>query len=305
MRRPRAPAGAGHDQPLERRPLDELRDDRGMVPPDERHLVRLHRVRVHDIGGTLRRATESDERRVWLVVRGEVVDLHRDWPADERIGLEDPAVGGRRSAATELAERASRSSVRGARSLVERRREGGRSGHPGPRSPIATTEPSPSTLGAVEYRRTFECGGKASDLPWGPIDPRLRIQETSAAVVRPCTPHPRRRFAALWKWPPSTMLRAAMSDVTWQEIRRSLGGDGGAADWQGDRPRSAAEAGLTLEDVRNPHDFPELGDPDWHYEDGVLTGIQSVRTALRARAAGADRAGQTKGAGPTGGAGVL
>jgi hypothetical protein len=41
--------------------------------------------------------------------------------------------------------------------------------------------------------------------------------------------------------------------------------------------------GLTLEDVRNPHDFPELLDPDWHYEDGVLTGIQSVRTALRAR----------------------
>jgi hypothetical protein len=41
--------------------------------------------------------------------------------------------------------------------------------------------------------------------------------------------------------------------------------------------------GLTLEDVRNPHDFPELSDPDWHYEDGVLTGIQSVRAALRAR----------------------
>ena len=41
--------------------------------------------------------------------------------------------------------------------------------------------------------------------------------------------------------------------------------------------------GLTLEDVQNPHDFPELDDPDWHYEDGVLTGIQTVRTALRAR----------------------
>ena len=41
--------------------------------------------------------------------------------------------------------------------------------------------------------------------------------------------------------------------------------------------------GLTAEDIRNPHDFPELDDPDWHYEDGVLTGIQSVRTALRAR----------------------
>jgi hypothetical protein len=41
-----------------------------------------------------------------------------------------------------------------------------------------------------------------------------------------------------------------------------------------------------LEDVerlQNPHDFPELDDPDWHYEDGVLTGIQAARAALRAR----------------------
>jgi hypothetical protein len=41
--------------------------------------------------------------------------------------------------------------------------------------------------------------------------------------------------------------------------------------------------GLTLEDVMNPHDFPELGDPDWQFEDGVLTGIQSVAAALRSR----------------------
>ncbi len=40
--------------------------------------------------------------------------------------------------------------------------------------------------------------------------------------------------------------------------------------------------GLTLEDVRNPHDFPELDDPDWHYADGVLAGIASVQTALAA-----------------------
>lgn len=40
--------------------------------------------------------------------------------------------------------------------------------------------------------------------------------------------------------------------------------------------------GLTLEDISNPHDFPELGDLDWHYADGVLAGIQSVATALRA-----------------------
>ncbi len=41
--------------------------------------------------------------------------------------------------------------------------------------------------------------------------------------------------------------------------------------------------GLTLEDIRNPHDFPELDDPDWHYQDGILTGIQSVRSMVRAR----------------------
>ncbi len=41
---------------------------------------------------------------------------------------------------------------------------------------------------------------------------------------------------------------------------------------------------LTLEDMRNPHDFPELGDTDWHYEDGILTGIQSARAALAALA---------------------
>ena len=44
--------------------------------------------------------------------------------------------------------------------------------------------------------------------------------------------------------------------------------------------------GLTLEDIRNPHDFPELGDTDWHYEDGVLTGLQSVLAALRAERSG-------------------
>jgi hypothetical protein len=41
--------------------------------------------------------------------------------------------------------------------------------------------------------------------------------------------------------------------------------------------------GLTLEDITNPHDFPELGDPDWQYQDGVLAGIQTVMAAVRAR----------------------
>lgn len=38
---------------------------------------------------------------------------------------------------------------------------------------------------------------------------------------------------------------------------------------------------LTAEDIRNPHDFPDLEDPDWHFEDGQLAGIQAVRFALR------------------------
>jgi hypothetical protein len=39
--------------------------------------------------------------------------------------------------------------------------------------------------------------------------------------------------------------------------------------------------GLTAEDIRNPHDFPDLDDPDWHFEDGQLAGIQAVRYAMR------------------------
>ncbi len=38
--------------------------------------------------------------------------------------------------------------------------------------------------------------------------------------------------------------------------------------------------GLTLDDVKNPHDFPELDDKDWHYEDGILTGVQAVKSAF-------------------------
>lgn len=41
--------------------------------------------------------------------------------------------------------------------------------------------------------------------------------------------------------------------------------------------------GITHEDMRNPHDFPELHDTDWHFEDGMLAGIQGVLSAVRAR----------------------
>lgn len=41
--------------------------------------------------------------------------------------------------------------------------------------------------------------------------------------------------------------------------------------------------GLTAEDVRNAHDFRELDDPDFHYEDGMLAGLHSALTAVRAQ----------------------
>lgn len=39
---------------------------------------------------------------------------------------------------------------------------------------------------------------------------------------------------------------------------------------------------LTMEDMQSPHDFPELSDVDWHYQDGTLAGIESVLAAMRA-----------------------
>jgi hypothetical protein len=76
-----------------------------------------------------------------------------------------------------------------------------------------------------------------------------------------------------------------MSDnVSWEELDAILGT---MEELQAGKVIDLArrlKPGLTLEDIRNPHDFPELDDPDWHYEDGVLTGIQSVRIALRAQA---------------------
>jgi hypothetical protein len=40
---------------------------------------------------------------------------------------------------------------------------------------------------------------------------------------------------------------------------------------------------ITHEDMRNPHDFPQLNDNDWHFEDGMLSGIQSALSAVRAK----------------------
>jgi hypothetical protein len=74
-----------------------------------------------------------------------------------------------------------------------------------------------------------------------------------------------------------------MSATTWAEVEALVGE---LEDLQRGKVIDLARRlrpGLTLEDVRNPHDFPELGDADWQYEDGILAGIQSVLSAVRAR----------------------
>ncbi|AGC43574.1 MULTISPECIES: hypothetical protein [Myxococcus] len=48
--------------------------------------------------------------------------------------------------------------------------------------------------------------------------------------------------------------------------------------------RLAREAvpNLTPEELRNPHDFPELKEhPTFEYEDGILAGLISAQVALR------------------------
>jgi hypothetical protein len=76
-----------------------------------------------------------------------------------------------------------------------------------------------------------------------------------------------------------------MVGLTWHDVERLVGE---MEEQQRRRVLDLARRlrpGLTLEDVQNPHDFPELSDPDWQYEDGALAGIQSVLAAVRSRAA--------------------
>lgn len=73
-----------------------------------------------------------------------------------------------------------------------------------------------------------------------------------------------------------------MSATSWEEVARLVVG---LEEQQRGKVLALARRlrpGLTLEDIANPHDFPELGDGDWQYEDGVLAGIQSVLAAVRA-----------------------
>jgi hypothetical protein len=101
--------------------------------------------------------------------------------------------------------------------------------------------------------------------------------------------------AAVARYPGSEPI---LADVEISDIPALLAEESEASDWDGiERELVAIEdlqtskvldlarrlkPGLTLEDVQNPHDFPELDDADWHYADGILTGMKSVTSALRA-----------------------
>ncbi|MDO8434463.1 MAG: hypothetical protein Q7S58_18870 [Candidatus Binatus sp.] len=56
---------------------------------------------------------------------------------------------------------------------------------------------------------------------------------------------------------------------------------------QGDKVLEMARQihpGLTTEDIRNPHDFPDLiQNGIWNFEDGILAGLKSAHMALRAK----------------------
>lgn len=38
---------------------------------------------------------------------------------------------------------------------------------------------------------------------------------------------------------------------------------------------------ITPDDMKNPHDFPELADHDFNYEDGMLAGLHSALASVR------------------------
>ncbi len=87
-------------------------------------------------------------------------------------------------------------------------------------------------------------------------------------------------------WPGGEIVRDVLPSDALALVEARDDGLGPIEDLQREKVLDLArrlKPGLTLEDVQNPHDFPELDDCDWHYEDGVLTGIQTVRAALRSR----------------------
>jgi hypothetical protein len=106
------------------------------------------------------------------------------------------------------------------------------------------------------------------------------------------------RYAGIRAGEDARATSTILSDVEVSDAQALLGSELPPSDWDAIEQELAAvedlqtkkvldlarrlKPGLTLEDVQNPHDFPELDDADWHYADGILTGMKSVTSALRA-----------------------
>ena len=159
----------------------------------------------------------------------------------------------------------------------------------------------------------FVCANRRDDSPLGPgcgergdalydalkAEVAARGEHTTTWVTKThCLGVCPKRGATVARYPGSEPI---LSDVEVADVTALLGptSDGGAPPgWEEiERELLAVEElqttkvldlarrlkpGLTLEDVQNPHDFPELDDSDWHYADGILTGMKSVSSAMRA-----------------------
>ena len=78
-------------------------------------------------------------------------------------------------------------------------------------------------------------------------------------------------------------MRSPETEMAWDAVERLL------ADMVAQQERKVfglarrLVSHVTLEDLRNPHDFaPLMESGEFNYEDGILAGLRAARAALRA-----------------------
>ena len=76
---------------------------------------------------------------------------------------------------------------------------------------------------------------------------------------------------------------ASMNNTVWDEVEATLASLIALQESKTLALARRLRPGLTAEDIRNPHDYVELDDSDFHYEDGMLAGLLAAQAALRAR----------------------
>jgi hypothetical protein len=76
---------------------------------------------------------------------------------------------------------------------------------------------------------------------------------------------------------------ASMNNTVWDEVEATLASLVALQESKTLALARRLRPGLTAEDIRNPHDYTELDDSDFHYEDGMLAGLLAAQAALRAR----------------------